>query len=136
MQRLSGLQLAVIRVLWRLGRATVADVQCELESERPLAYSTLATILKRLEDKGVVRHEVEGRTYVYEPLIAADQVGYSVVSDLVEKVFAGRPSELVSHLLESHEVKADELVRIKAMIDEHLASSPTAERAPKRRKLS
>jgi predicted transcriptional regulator len=58
------------------------------------------------------------------------------VSDLVEKVFAGRPSELVSHLLESHEVKADELVRIKAMIDEHLASNPTAERAPKRRKLS
>lgn len=134
MQRLSGLQLAVIRVLWRLKRATVADVQVELESDRPLAYSTLATILKRLEDKGVVRHAVDGRTFIYEPLVAADQVGYSVVSDLVEKVFAGRPSELVSHLLESHEVKADELARIKAMIDEHIASSLPAERPSKRRR--
>jgi BlaI family penicillinase repressor len=134
MQRLSGLQLAVIRVIWRLGRATVADVQNELEPDRPLAYSTLATILKRMEDKGVVRHAVDGRTFVYEPLVAADQVSYSVVSDLVEKVFAGRPSELVSHLLESHEVKADELQRIKAMIDEHLASSPPAVRSTKRRK--
>lgn len=136
MQLLSGLQLAVIRVLWRLGRATVADVQQELGSDRPLAYSTLATILKRMEDKGVVRHVVDGRTFVYEPLVAADQVSYSVVSDLVEKVFAGRPSELVSHLLESHEVKADELERIKAMIDEHLAAAPPAERPAKRRKSS
>ena len=136
MQRLSGLQLAVIRVLWRLKRATVADVQIELESDRPLAYSTLATILKRMEDKGVVRHFVDGRTFIYEPLVAADQVGYSVVSDLVEKVFAGRPSELVSHLLESHEVKSDELARIKAMIDEHIASSLPVDRPSKRRKSS
>lgn len=125
MQRLSGLQLAVMRVLWKRERATVADVQSDLQPERPLAYSTLATILKRMEDKGVIQHMVEGRTYVYEPLVAPHEVNHSVLSDLVEKVFAGRPSELVSHLLESHEVDAEELARIKLMIDKQLSASST-----------
>jgi predicted transcriptional regulator len=131
MWRLSSLQLAVMRVLWRRGRATVADVQDEIDLDRPLAYSTLATILKRMEDKGVVRHLVEGRTYIYEPAIAPNQVGQSLLSDLVENVFAGRPSELVNHLLESHEVEPDELARIKALIAEHESISP--QRKPRRR---
>jgi predicted transcriptional regulator len=136
MQRLSGLQLAVMRVLWRLRRATVAEVQASLDADRPLAYSTLATILKRMEGKGVVRHVVEGRTFIYEPVVAANQVGYSVLNDLVENVFAGRPSELVSHLLESHEMQGDELARIKHMIDEHISAEGSSSKSTRRKKSS
>lgn len=123
MHRLSGLQLTVMRVLWKKGRATVAEVQESLPADRPLAYSTLATILKRLEDRGVVRHVSEGRTYVFEPAVAADQAGPSIVSDLVEHVFAGRPSELVSHLLDAGEVDSAELARIRALIEQHEKAS-------------
>ncbi len=130
MQRLSGLSLAVMRVLWRLKRATVADVQAALAKERPLAYSTLATILKRLEDKGAVRHVAQGRTFVYEPVLAQNEVGGSLLSDLVVQVFAGRPSELVCHLLESQDVDASELARIKALIAEH---ETAAARRPRRK---
>ena len=132
MQRLTGLQLTVMRVLWKQGRATVAQVQEALPAERPLAYSTLATILKRLEDKGVVRHAIEGRTYVFEPAVAADQVGQSILSDLVEHVFAGRPSELVSHLLESSEVDATELSRIRKLIEQHEKAHPPQRRVRRR----
>ena len=129
MQRLSRLQLAVMQVLWRHGPSSVAAVQEALGQERPLAYSTLATILKRLEDKQVVRHRVEGRTYIYEPAVAQDEVEHSLLSELVDNVFAGRPSELVSHLLESQDVDADELARIRALVEEHQA----ARRKPTRR---
>jgi predicted transcriptional regulator len=119
MQRLSGLQLAVMQVLWRNGPSSVADVQKALGDERPLAYSTLATILKRLEDKQVVRHTVDGRTYIYEPAAVQQEVEQSLLSDLVDNVFSGRLSELVSHLLESQDVDAGELARIRSLVEKH-----------------
>ncbi|MEX0715384.1 MAG: BlaI/MecI/CopY family transcriptional regulator [Planctomycetaceae bacterium] len=123
-RRLSRLQLAVMQVLWERGRATVADVQEAIRTDQELAYSTLATILRRMERQGVVQHTVEGRTYLYEPLLAPENVGHSLIGDLVERVFAGSPSRLVSHLLESQSVDADELARIRAMIDEHARQPP------------
>jgi predicted transcriptional regulator len=120
-----------MQILWRDGPSSVAHVQKALDAERPLAYSTLATILKRLEDKQVVRHKVEGRTYIYEPAVAQNKVEHSLLSDLVDSVFAGRPSELVNHLLESQDVDADELARIRALVQRHQKAA--ARRRPPRR---
>ncbi|MEX0702806.1 MAG: BlaI/MecI/CopY family transcriptional regulator [Planctomycetales bacterium] len=122
-RRLSRLQLAVMHVLWERGRATVADVQEAVRPDQELAYSTLATILRRMERQGIVKYTVEGRTYIYEPVLAPENVGHSLIGDLVEHVFAGSPSELVSHLLESQPVDADELARIRSLIDEHAKQS-------------
>lgn len=133
MQRLSSLQLAILRVLWARGRASIAEVQAAVDSKRKLAYSTLATVLKRMEAKGVVRHVAEGRTFIYEPLVDADAVGHSVVASLVETVFAGSPAELVSHLLESHEVEPEELARIQALIDEHRKTVPSLTKTKRRK---
>lgn len=117
--KLGGRQLAIMRVLWDRGEATVADVQELLDLEKPLAYSTVATVLSRMEQKGLVTHRAEGRVFYYQPAISEDGVGTSLVDELVDRVFGGSPSALVSHLLESEQVDPEELDRIKRMVSKH-----------------
>lgn len=117
--KLSGRQLLIMRVLWELGEATVAEVQGQMDVDRPLAYSTVATMMSRMEQKGLVTHRVEGRVFYYQPLLSEENVGKSMISEIVERIFGGSPAELVSHLLESNQVDADELDRIKQLVEEH-----------------
>lgn len=117
--KLSGRQLAIMRVLWDRGEATVAEVQESLDLERPLAYSTVATVISRMEQKGLLTHRAEGRVYYYQPVISEDGVGESMVGELVERIFGGSPSELVSHLLDSEQVDSSELDRIKQLVRRH-----------------
>jgi BlaI family penicillinase repressor len=119
--RLGGLQLAVMRVLWERGEATVVDVLAAIEGERHAAYSTIATVLARLERRGLVSHRTEGRTFIYRATQSEDQVGVSLVEDLIDRAFGGSPSQLVSHLLESDEFNRRELGRIKSLIAEYEA---------------
>ena len=114
--KLGGRQLAIMRVLWDRGEATVAEVQELLDLERPLAYSTVATVISRMEQKGLVTHRAEGRVFYYRPAVSEDGVGESMVGELVERIFGGSPSELVSHLLESDQVDSGELDRIKQLV--------------------
>ncbi len=116
--KLSGRQLAVMQVLWERGESTVTDVQAALPVRPRLAYSTVATVLSRMEKRGLVRHREEGRTYLYRA--AVSEAG--VVGEIVNRVFHGQPSELVSHLLETREVDPAELERIKQLIREHEAA--------------
>ena len=117
--RLYGRQLAIMRVLWKQGDATVAEVQSKLEVERPLAYSTVATVLARMERKGLVTHRAEGRTFVYRAVVSEDGVGSSMLGELIETVFGGSPTQLVSHLLQSREVDSRELGEIKKLVEQH-----------------
>lgn len=119
MRRMSGLQLSIMRVLWQRGPSSVAEVQKELHSTRPLAYSTLATLLKRMEEKHAVRHITEGRTFIYEAMIQPEEAGHSLFADLLEHVFAGSPSQLVSHLLHTREIEPDEMARIESLVRKH-----------------
>jgi len=114
---LADLQLAIMQVIWKRGEATVAEVQQDLAPRRDLAYTTVATMLKKMEHKGVVAHRANGRTFVYRPLIHRNQVRGSMVGDLVERLFAGDAAELVCHLLEADQIEPAELARVKALID-------------------
>ena len=114
---LSGLQLAILQVLWKQGACTVNEVQETLEPQRPLAYSTLATVLARMEGKGVVTHRTEGRTFIYEPLVSEEEASQSMVTELVERI--GSPTELVSYLLKTDDVDSRELERIKDLVASH-----------------
>jgi predicted transcriptional regulator len=116
MPKLPTLQLAIMQALWRHGTSTVADVQQELQPDRPLAYTTIATMLTKMERKGLVDHHRDGRTFVYRPLVERDQVRGSMLVDLVERLFAGDVTELVSHLLDECDVTPDELAKLKQMI--------------------
>ena len=110
------LQLAILRVLWQSGEATAADVHAALVAERGLAPTTIATMLKKMEGRGLVTHREEGRRFIYRPLVTEESLTRSMVSDLTEKLFGGRASELVSHLLQEHEIDRSELAELERLI--------------------
>ena len=115
---LGALQLAIMRVLWRDGEATASRVHQSLHADRGLAPTTIATMLKKMEHKGVVEHRAEGRRFIYVPLITEDQVQRSMVAELKALLFGGKTADLVTHLLSEHEVDADELDQLRAVIED------------------
>jgi predicted transcriptional regulator len=118
---LGALQHAIMRVLWANGEATVSEVQTALADEAPRALTTVATMLSKLEKKGVVAHRREGRSYVYRPLVSETEVRRSMVADLTTQLFRGDFKELVSHLIDEQEIRPDDLDRIKRLIEEREA---------------
>ncbi|HEX4962889.1 MAG TPA: BlaI/MecI/CopY family transcriptional regulator [Thermoanaerobaculia bacterium] len=113
---LGDLQLAIMRVLWNHGEATVSDVHETLEPERGLALTTIATMLTKMEKKGVVDHRAEGRRFIYRPLVSEGQVRRSMVSDLTSQLFRGDVTALVNHLLSEHDIDSGELAQLREMI--------------------
>lgn len=113
---LGDLQLAIMRVLWGHGEATVSDVHETLEPERGLALTTIATMLTKMEKKGVVGHRAEGRRFIYRPLVSEGQVRRSMVSDLTSQLFRGDVTALVNHLLSEHDIDSGELSQLREMI--------------------
>lgn len=116
--QLTDLQLAIARVLWERGECTVLDVQNALAPERKLAQTTVATLLTRLEKRGVVAHRTIGRQFVYRAIVTEPEVKGSMVGQLTDMLFAGRPADLISHLLTSRDVEADDLIEVKRLIAE------------------
>jgi len=112
---LTGLQLSILDVLWERGEATTQDVWLRLTQGRPLALTTVATIMSRLERKRVLTHRRDGRQYVYRATVTRSEVRRSKVRELTENLFGGDPAELLSHLVRTDDVDADELQRIRAM---------------------
>src|SRR6476661_5649177 len=113
---LGDLQLAIMRILWNRGEATVAEVHETIEPERGLALTTIATMLTKMEKKGVVEHRAEGRRFIYRPLVSEDQVRRSMVADLTSQLFRGDVTALVNHLLSEHEIEARELAQLRELI--------------------
>ena len=116
--RLGNLQLRIMQVLWSTGAATVAEVQEQLQGEA-LAYTTVATMLRKMEDRHLISHREEGRRFIYEPVVSADDVTRSMADDLVDRLFSGSLAEAMSHLLESREVSRSELAELQALIESY-----------------
>ena len=114
--QLARLQLAIMQVLWDRGEATVAAVRDALKDDRPLAYTTVATMLTKMERNGQVAHRTEGRVHVYRPALQRERVSQSMVADLAGRLFHGDVAEMVSHLLDGCDVSQEELARLKALI--------------------
>lgn len=115
---LGTVQLAIMRVLWEMGEATVTQVHKVMHEQRGLAPTTVATMLTKMEKRGVVTHRSEGRKYIYSPTVSEGEVKQSMVADLKDKLFEGNVAALVSHLIAEHEVDPNELERLKALIDQ------------------
>jgi BlaI family transcriptional regulator, penicillinase repressor len=113
---LGDLQLAIMRILWNRGEASVADVHEALEPERGLALTTIATMLAKMEKKGVVDHRAEGRRFIYRPTVSEGQVRRSMVSDLTSQLFRGDVLAFVNHLLSEHEIDGRELDQLRELI--------------------
>lgn len=116
--QLTELQIAILRVLWDRGQATVAEICEGLKPERGLALTTVATLLSRLEKRGVVSHETRARQFVYQALVTESDVRHSMVRELTEQLFDGNVTALLTHLLSEREISAGDLERVKAMLEE------------------
>jgi predicted transcriptional regulator len=125
---LADLQYAIMRVLWDEQEATVLRVQEALADDRDRALTTIATMLTKLEKKGVVAHRIVGRQFVYRPLISEAEVHRTMVADLTERLFQGDFSALVSHLLTEQEIDAAEIKRLKALVAQKAAEKAAKER--------
>jgi predicted transcriptional regulator len=113
---LTEVELELMDVLWGKGSATVSEIVEALPDER-LAYSSVLTMMRILEQKGYVTHEKEGRAFVYRPLIDRQQAQKSVVGYLLKRFFNNSPELLVVNLLEHEDVGPDEIKRLRQMIE-------------------
>lgn len=118
---LTKLELELMQVIWRLGRSTVADVQNELD--RPLAYTTVQTMLNILERKGKLRRELEGRAYIYSARVTEAKALGQGVRDLIDRMFGGSSEELVMSLLKNGEIDAKRLAELTRRFNEEAKKS-------------
>jgi predicted transcriptional regulator len=108
-------ELRLMEVLWRSGSATVADV-VDVLPPPPLAYSTVLTTLRTLEQKGYITHKEDGRTYVYRPLVARDEAAKSAMRHLLDRFFGSSPGALAVTLLDDTRLSDDDIAKIKRML--------------------
>ena len=113
-------ELRLMNVIWEKGAATVAEVAEALPAELGLAYNTVLTTLRILEDKGFLEHgkAKEGRAFVYRPLVGRNEAGRNAVRYLVNRFFRDSPELLVLNLLKDEELSDKELRRIRQIIAE------------------
>jgi len=107
-------ELEVMKALWKVERGTVYDVQKTIKGRR--AYTTVQTMLNYLERKGLVGHEVEGRTFVYYAKASRDRTLKDHLADLVERVFDGSVRSVLATLGEVEGLSDDELARLNRLM--------------------
>lgn len=113
----SELQLALMRVLWQRGEASVGEVAEAVASERGLAHTTVATVLTRLAARGAVEARREGRQLVYRAVVSEPQVQKSMVGALIQRLFSGDPNALLAHLVSETGSAQGDLARVKALLE-------------------
>jgi predicted transcriptional regulator len=114
---LGDLQKAVMEIVWELGEATVNQVRDKLGRRKPLAYTTVLTVMQKLDKAGWLAHREEGRAYVYRPTRSRDEAGRSSLRQFINRVCAGDPIAAFQHLLDDQELNADDLAALRKMID-------------------
>jgi predicted transcriptional regulator len=113
----TGRELEILKVLWELGPSSVRTVHRQLLPripEKDLAYNTVQTLLRLMEEKGLVKHHAEGRTFIYTPCYSRDDSA----ARFLDRVFDGAADQLVLSLLRSEKIPEEELARMQALIHE------------------
>ena len=116
--RLGDLQLRIMKVLWASEAATVADVHKAVGDEGDLAYTTVATMLRKMEARGLVKHRMEARSFIYRAAVAEEAVSRGMADHLLERLFEGSLADMVRHLLSNREVSREELSKLEKLIAE------------------
>jgi predicted transcriptional regulator len=116
-------ELDIMSILWQSGPSTVSEVREQLPDE--LAYTSVLSALQTLEEKGYVKHAAEGRAYRYEPLVEPEEAGRSALARILDKVFNGSAEHLLAQLVEERHVSADELSRMRRLLDARMKKQTT-----------
>jgi predicted transcriptional regulator len=124
--RLGGLQRAIMEAVWDAGRATVREVHARVGARRGLAYTTVLSAMQKLERRGWLRHRAEGRAYVYSAVRSREQAGSSSLREFIERVFGGDRMRLLQHLVDEP-LSAAEAAALQKMIDERAKEDRDAE---------
>ena len=118
-------ELDVIKVLWDRGQGTVREVMEVLRaSGRQWSYATVATLLDRLEGKGMVTSDRSELAFVFRPAVSAQDVRQKRVSNLVDKLYQGEPGLLVLHLLKAHPLDPEQAKEVRALLEEMTGERP------------
>lgn len=110
-------EMEILNHVWNLGEASVADVREQILQTREVAYTTVMTIMKNLSDKSYLKYRKEGMSYIYSAAVQPDQVRFSLIDRLIDKVFQGSPKDLVQTLVQSENLTEEERNEIKKLID-------------------
>ena len=113
------MELAILRVLWERGPSTVRDVHEVLDGAKPTGYTTVLKLLQIMTAKGTVVRNEDARAHVYEARLPAENTKRQLVSDLVQRAFAGSASQLMMHALSGKKTTPAEIDEIRRMLDEH-----------------
>ena len=120
--KLSNLQISVMKILWNNEQISVRNVHKLMNEVKPIALTTVATLLKRMEEKNIVGFEKNGRQHVYFPLISESDVKSSMLGNMLSHLFNNKPAELVHHLVDQDNMTEDELVLIRKILSQEASN--------------
>ena len=117
--RFGSLQLRIMRLLWksRLSAREITDKLNQEEPGDPTAHSTVQTLLRKLEDKGAIGHELADRTFIFYPLVREESALKKATQDFVQRLFGGSVPDLVSYLLKEEKLSPEELSSLRQLIN-------------------
>jgi predicted transcriptional regulator len=119
LHRLGDLQLRIMKILWqRPEPATIAEIHDGLSGQSELAYTTIATMLRKMEARGLVRHRVHERKFLYRPAVQAEEVTRKISAHFIDRLFEGSLADMVAHLLTTRQVSREELAELEKLIAE------------------
>jgi len=113
---MSPTETGILRLVWELNEATVQQIRDKLPANRKLAYNTVQTLLNRLEQKGYLKHRVEGRSHIYLPSVKQKEVIKTTVGDFLGRLFGGDPKPLVQFLAEDGKIDEEDIKELRELI--------------------
>jgi len=112
---MSPAETEVLRLVWELKESTVQQVYDSLPNNRKVTYVTVATLLRRLEEKGYLKHRVRGKAFVYVAAAKKEEVIKKTIGDLVQRLFGGNPVPLIQHLALHSEISDEDIEKLKEL---------------------
>jgi predicted transcriptional regulator len=112
-------ELAILRVLWERGQATVRAVHEALADARDTGYTTTLKLMQIMADKGLVTRDASARTHVYTARLSREETQRQLVSDLVRRAFGGSAADLVLHALSAHPASPEEIKKIRKLVADY-----------------
>lgn len=111
------LELEILKVLWRIGPATVREVRDELAAVRDLAYTSVMTMMTIMVDKGYLKRTKDGRSFSYQAIYQETKATKSMLQDIVDRLFDGSTAAVMQHLLETTDLDDEEFKQIRSLIN-------------------
>ena len=116
--RFGRIQLRIMQVLWKKKRVTAREITEALNEFEPIAHSTVQTLIRTLEQKGAIAHDIDDRTFIFYPLVKNEKVIKHAMHDFIDRIFAGSAESMVSYLVKNQYITREELKEISKLFNE------------------